>query len=109
MNRSSTTPINVEPVDEDLVDQAHPGHGVPSQDPTSAAQFPLEPEEAEREANSVLMGGGVVAGAATGAAIGVAIAGPIGAVVGGTIGTVVGTIGAAAAGTDKDLTTTLRQ
>ncbi len=99
MNQSSTTPPNVAPADEDLVEQAHPGHGVPSQDPASTAQFPLEPEEAEREANSVLMGGGMVAGAATGAAVGVAVAGPVGVVVGGTVGAVVGALGASAAGT----------
>ncbi len=99
MNPSSTTPLNTTPVDEDLAEQAHPGHGVPSQDPASAAQFPLGPEEAQREANSALMGGGVVAGAATGAAIGAAVAGPVGVVVGGTLGTVVGALGASAAGT----------
>lgn len=99
MNRSSTTPLKTVPLDEDLADQAHHGHGVPSQDPESAAQFPLEPEQAEREANSVLMGGGLVAGAATGAAVGVLAAGPVGVVVGGTLGAVVGALGAAAAGT----------
>ena len=56
------------PADEDLTLQAHPGHGVPSQDPDAAAQFLLEPQEQEREAASVLAGGGMVAGAATGAA-----------------------------------------
>jgi|GEM_PF-301894 len=99
MNPPSTTPSNAVPVDKDLVEQAHPGHGVPSQDPASAAQFPLKPEEAEREAKSVLVGGGVMAGAATGAAIGVAVGGPVGVVVGGTLGAVVGALGAAAAGT----------
>ena len=98
MNRSSTTPLNTERVDEDLAEQAHPGHGVPSQDPASAAQFPLQPEEAEREAKSVLVGGGVIAGAATGASLGVMVAGPVGVVVGGTIGAVAGALGAAAAG-----------
>ena len=98
MNRSSTTPPNTVAADEDLVEQAHPGHGVPSQDPASAAQFPLKPEEAEREANSVLMGGGMVAGAATGATVGVVVAGPVGVLVGGTVGAIVGALGAAAAG-----------
>ncbi len=98
MNPSSTTPPSTAPVDEDLVEQARRDHGVPSQDPTSAAQFPLPPEEAEREAKSVAMGGGMVAGAATGAAIGVAVGGPVGVVVGGTLGSVVGALGAAAAG-----------
>ena len=73
MNRSTTTPSDSAPADEDLVEQAHPGHGVPSQDPASAAQFPLEPEEARREASSVLMGGGMVAGAAAGATVGVLV------------------------------------
>lgn len=99
MNRSLTTPLNTVTVDEDQIEQAHPDHGIPSQDPASAAQFPLEPAEAKREANSVLTGGGVVAGAATGAAIGAVVAGPLGVVVGGTLGTVVGALGAAAAGT----------
>lgn len=85
--------------DEDLEEQAHPGQGIPSQDSVFTAQFPLKPEKAKREAKSVLVGGGVVAGAATGAAIGAVVAGPVGVVVGGTPGTVVGALGAAAAGT----------
>lgn len=92
-------PSNSPPADEDLAEQAHPGYGIPSQDPRPAAQIPLDPEEAEREAKSVLMGGGVVAGAATGAAIGVAVAGPVGVVVGATLGAVAGALGGAAAGT----------
>ena len=51
--------------DADLADQARPGHGIPSQDPDPAAQRVLEPEDAAREAQSVWVGGGVVAGAAT--------------------------------------------
>lgn len=85
-------------VDEDLAEQALPGHGIPSQDTDPAAQVALEPQEAEREANSVLVGGGVVAGAATGAAIGVAVAGPVGVLVGATLGAVAGAVGGAAAG-----------
>ncbi len=77
MNTSTTLQPNTVPVDEDLAEQARPGHGIPSQDPDPAAQVALQPKEAEREANSVLMGGGMVAGAATGAAIGVAVAGPV--------------------------------
>jgi len=88
-----------QPVDDDLAAQAHAGHGIPSQDPAAAAQFRLDPGEAEREAKSTLMGGGVVAGMATGAAVGVMVAGPVGVVVGGTLGAVVGALGAAAAGT----------
>jgi len=98
MNPSPTPPSKNLPVDEDLAEQANPGHGVPSQDPASAAQFALEPEEAEREAKSVLMGGGMVAGAATGAALGVVVAGPVGVVVGGTVGAVAGALGAAGVG-----------
>jgi non-heme chloroperoxidase len=99
MKPSATPPPKTTPVDPDLAEQARPGHGVPSQDPTPAAQIPLEPEEAEREAKSVLMGGGVMAGAATGAAIGTVAAGPVGGVVGATLGAVAGGLGGAAAGT----------
>ena len=91
-------PLNTKTADQDIADQARPDQGVPSQDPDSAAQFALEPEEAEREAKSAMVGGGVVAGAASGAAIGAVIAGPVGIVVGGTLGTVVGALGAVAAG-----------
>nr|MDP2191369.1 hypothetical protein [Rhodoferax sp.] len=64
MNPLTTPPSNTAPADEDLAEQARPGHGIPSQDPNPAAQIALEPQEAEREAQSVLVGGGVVAGAA---------------------------------------------
>ena len=99
MNQTSSTPLNTLPADKDLVELARPGHGIPSQDPSSTAQFPLGCEDAGRENKSVLMGGGLVAGAATGAAVGIAVAGPVGVVVGGTVGAVVGAFGAAAAGT----------
>jgi len=99
MNPSATAPSNTASADQDLAEQARPGHGIPSQDPSPAAQMPLEPAEAEREANSVLTGGGVMVGAATGAAIGSVVAGPVGAVVGGTLGAVAGALGGAAAGT----------
>ena len=103
MNPSTSTTTNpplstTAPVDADLAEQARPGHGVPSQDPDPAAQLPLAPAEAEREAQSVLTGGGVVAGAATGALIGVALGGPVGVLVGGTLGAVAGALGGAAAG-----------
>ena len=98
MNPLTTPPANAAPVDEDLAGQAHPGHGIPSQDPNSAAQFLLEPEDASREARSVLVGGSLVAGAAAGAAIGVLAAGPVGVVVGATLGAVAGTLGGEAAG-----------
>ena len=98
MNPSTNQPSKPAPADEDFAEQARPGHGVPSQDPSPAAQMPLEPEEAEREAKSVLTGGGVIVGAATGAAIGSVVAGPVGTVVGGTLGAVAGALGGAAAG-----------
>lgn len=102
MNSSATLPSDTANRDEDLAEQARPGHGVPSQDPNPAAQLPLQPEEAEREANSVLTGGGMVGGAAIGASIGVAVAGPVGVVVGGALGAVAGALGGAAAGAGLD-------
>lgn len=99
MNSSPTLlPENLKPADPDLVEQAVPGHGVPSQDPSSAAQVALSPEEADRESKSVLIGGGLVAGSAAGAAVGAVIAGPVGVLVGGTIGAVAGAIGGSGAG-----------
>src|SRR5262245_56321760 len=85
MNSPATPPSRATPADPDLAEQARPGHGVPSQDPSPAAQVPLDPEEAERESKSALMGGGVLAG-------------PVGVVVGGAAGAVAGALGAAAAG-----------
>ena len=102
MNASAIPLPNNAPVDEDLAEQARPGHGIPSQDPDPAAQIPLNTQEAEREADSVLIGGGVVAGATTGAAIGVMVAGPVGVVVGAALGTVAGALGGAAVGTMGD-------
>ena len=98
MNSISTPPTGVKPVDPDLARQAVAGHGVPSQDPNLAAQVALNPEEAERESKSVLVGGGLVAGTAAGAAIGAAVAGPVGILVGGTLGAVAGAISGGAAG-----------
>ena len=98
MNASATLPSHT-PHDEDLAEQALPGHGIPSQDPNPAAQIPLESEEAEREAKSVLTGGGVVGGAAIGATIGLVVGGPAGVVVGGTLGAAAGALGGSAAGT----------
>ena len=98
MNPSPTAPPNTAPVDPDLAEQAVPGHGVPSQDPNPTAQVRLEPQEAEREGKSVLMGGSMVAGAVTGAAIGVAVAGPVGVLVGASLGATAGALGGAAAG-----------
>lgn len=85
-------------VDEDMAEQARPGHGIPSQDPNPAAQMPLLPAEAEREAGSALTGGGMVAGAAVGGAVGGVVGGPVGAVVGVTVGAVMGALGGGAAG-----------
>jgi hypothetical protein len=98
MNSSTTLTSHTAPHDVDLAEQARPGHGVPSQDPNPSAQVPLGPEEAEREARSVLTGGGMVGGAAIGATIGVVVGGPVGVVVGGTLGAVAGALGGAAAG-----------
>lgn len=97
MNESTVlTPLV--PADPDLAEQARPGHGVPSQDPNPDAQLALAPAEAEREAKSVMTGGGMVGGAALGAGIGIAVAGPVGVVVGGTLGAIAGALGGAAAG-----------
>ena len=101
MTRSPAVPPDTEPtgpLDQDLVDQAQSDHGVPSQDPAAAAQFPLDPDEARREGHSVLVGGGLMAGIAAGAAVGAVAAGPVGVLVGGSLGAVVGALGAAAAG-----------
>ena len=98
MNSITTPPAGVQPVDPDLARQAVPGHGVPSQDPNLAAQVALNPEEAERESKSVLVGGGLVAGTAAGAAIGAAVAGPVGVLIGGTVGAVAGAVSGGAAG-----------
>jgi len=99
MSTSITPNTQPNPVDEDLVDQARPGHGIPSQDPDASAQVPLEPAEAAREAKSTLTGGGAVAGAATGAAIGIAVGGPAGVLIGASVGAVSGALAGAAAGT----------
>lgn len=99
MNASTTTSSQAPAQDQDMAEQARPGHGIPSQDPDPAAQSPLPPEEAEREAQSVFMGGGAVGGAAVGAAIGVVAGGPVGVLVGGTLGAIAGALGGAAAGT----------
>ena len=98
MNSSTTQPAGVKAVDPDLAEQAVPGHGVPSQDPSTAAQVALSSEEAERESKSVLIGGGLVAGTAAGAAVGAVIAGPVGVLVGGTFGAAAGAIGGSASG-----------
>lgn len=98
VNTSPTRSWSAATADADLAEQARPGHGIPSQDPSPAAQTPLLPEEVEREAKSVYVGGGAMAGIAAGAAIGVVAAGPVGALVGGTVGAVAGALGGEAAG-----------
>jgi len=97
-NSTLQPPRAATPADPDLVEQARPGHGIPSQDANLAAQFALTPEEAEREGNSVMTGGAMVGGAAIGAGIGVAVGGPVGVVVGGTLGAIAGALGGTAAG-----------
>jgi hypothetical protein len=99
MTATTTVPSASATPDKDLAEQARSGHGIPSQDPDPAAQSPLRPEEAAREANSTLAGGGVVGGAVIGAAVGVVVGGPVGVVVGGTLGAVAGAVGGQAAGT----------
>lgn len=98
MKPSTITPSPAAPADGDLAEQARPGHGIPSQDPDPAAQSLLEPREVEREAQSALVGGGMLAGAAAGATLGVLVAGPAGVVVGGALGAVAGVMGGAAVG-----------
>ncbi|MDO5624207.1 MAG: hypothetical protein Q4G71_05925 [Pseudomonadota bacterium] len=71
--------------------------GIPSQDPRLKAQEPMTPEERASEANSVVMGGGVMAGAAVGAAAGAAVGGPVGILAGSAIGAVAGALGGYAA------------
>ena len=100
------------PVDEDLAEQARPGYGIPSQDPRTGAQTALEPEDAEREAHSALMGGGMMAGAAAGAAVGGVVGHQIGKGNGRKVATALGVlggavVGAGAAGTEKMVPYTL--
>ena len=98
MNPLTVQPTDVKPVDPDLAEQAVPGHGIPSQDPETAAQVGLSPKEAERESKSALIGGGLVAGVAAGSAVGAVIAGPVGILVGGTVGAIAGVVGSNVAG-----------
>jgi pimeloyl-ACP methyl ester carboxylesterase len=98
MKPLNTPPSDAPPADEDLAEQANPGQGIPSQDPSGEAQTLLKPHEAEREAKSAFVGGGLVAGATTGALIGVAVAGPVGILAGAALGAAAGAAGGAAAG-----------
>lgn len=97
MNTSKNLTSSTTPIDEDLSKQAPTRHGVPSQDPDPVAKFPIQPEEANREGNSVLVGGSLMAGAA----IGVVAAGPVGVLVGATVGAVVGVLGGAIAASSE--------
>lgn len=81
MNPGATAPSDMSHADEDVADQARAGHGIPSQDPDPAAQMPLNLQEADREAGSALVGGGVIAGAAAGGSIGIVAGRPAGVVV----------------------------
>ena len=102
MTPSTTPPSKPEPTDPDLAEQARPGHGIPSQDPDSSAQFVLNPGETAgetesvfnpgetpREAESVLVGGAMLGGAASGAGIGALVGGPVGVLVGASVGAMV--------------------
>ena len=60
----ATDPKNTAPPEEPPT--ASPA-GIPSQDPRLKAQEPLTPSERASEANSVVMGGGMMAGAAAAA------------------------------------------
>lgn len=95
--QQTDTPL-VAGTDLDLAEQAKPGHGIPSQDPDAAAQYPIESERADGEKKTVLAGGGVIAGAAAGAAIGAAVAGPVGVFVGVPVGAIAGALSGVAAG-----------
>lgn len=90
-------PSNIPPQDDDLAAQARPGHGVPSQDPNTSAQFALTEAESQRETASVVTGSVMAAGAATGATVGGMVAGPVGVMVGAGVGAVVGALGGTAA------------
>ncbi len=90
----NTTDKHTQPPEEPVT--AAPA-GIPSQDPRLKAQEPLTPEERATEANSVAMGGGMMAGAAAGAALGASSGGPLGVLVGGTAGAIAGALGGYAA------------
>lgn len=90
MNLLNSMKVHGRAVDEDLVEQALPGHGVPSQDPDPLAQVALTPEETERESLTVFVGGGVILGMLAGAAIGLFSSGIVGWVVGASVGGLIG-------------------
>ena len=87
---SSNLPAKSAPADGDMTTQARPGHGIPSQDPNPAAQ-------------TLLAGGGMLAGVAAGTAIGAMVAGPVGVVAGAALGALSGALGGAAVGANVNL------
>lgn len=99
MTTKSHSPLVVPVTDPDLIEQAKPGYGVPSQDPDPRAQVGLTPNESAREMSSSLVGGGAMAGAAVGAVVGGVVGGPVGVLVGGSVGGVAAALGVAAAST----------
>ncbi|WP_284336496.1 hypothetical protein [Comamonas sp. NoAH] len=99
MTTKSHTPLVVPVTDPDLIEQAKPGHGVPSQDPDPRAQVGLTPNESARGMSSSLVGGGAMAGAAVGAAVGGVVGGSVGVLVGGSVGGVAAALGVAIAST----------
>ena len=103
MKTQNPPTTHVVSLDEDMVQQANPGQGIPSQDPSAAAQSVLTPHEAEREKHTALVGGGVAAGATTGALVGAAVAGPAGSLAGATLGAIAGALGGAAAGANTEI------
>ena len=83
-------------LDPDLAAHARPGHGVPSQDPDPAAQHPIPPHEAAREAESVFVVGSLLAGMILGATVGAMACGAVGVVMGGSAGALAGALRGAA-------------
>ena len=84
--------VTARSTDPDLLEQARPGCGVPSQDPDPAAQVGLDDAETAREVRSALTGGGMIAGAVLGCALGALMAGGVGVVLGGVLGGVAGSV-----------------
>ncbi len=83
------------PTETNILVQTPLEHGIASRHPVVAAQVPLPPEDMEKQGQSVLVGGGLMVGAAVGAVLGVMVAGPAGVLVGTGLGAVVGAAGAA--------------
>lgn len=79
-------------------DLAKPGHGVPSQDPDPAAQYPIAWDHAAQERKSVFAGAGGIAGAAMGVLASIALAGPAAIVFGCMFGAFAGALAGGIAG-----------